>query len=191
MIRLANLVSSGYVEGLTPWIHNAQMLVFDKSNPAKLDQNDTLEVALDKIMKTNSLFVVFPSVGSFEVLHELKNEYAFHPNMLFTQKTTHFLDEVVAHKAYTLFGVIPYLMKKHQHADLQGIITYEPTLRRPYLSAVGTQEHIGKERYANAKRLQSFLTSDEVQNIIRDFRLEGFAQIPIFFPIRTFKKDTK
>ena len=189
---MANLVSYGYVEGLTPWIHNAQMLVFDKSNPAKLDQNDTLEVALGKIVTTKSLFVMYPSVGSFEVLHELKDQYAFHPKMLFTQKFTHFLDDVVSHKAYTLFGVIPYLMKKHRHADLQGIITNAPAMRRPYLSAIGTQERIGKERYANAKRLQAFLTSDEVQNIIRDFRLEGFTDIPVFFPVGTFNtKDIK
>ena len=182
---IANLASSGYVEGLTPWIHNAQMIVFDKSNPARLSENDTLRHALRKIMDTQSLFVMYPSVGSFEVFHELDSQYAFKPKMFFTQKSYHFLDVVVSYKGYTLFGVIPYLMKKHRHPQIEGVVIEDKALRRPYLAAVGTEQRIGNERHQNAKLLLDFLASAEVQTMIRNFRLEGFPQIPVFFPTTT------
>jgi len=57
-------------------------------------------------------------------------------------------------------------------------------LHRPYLAAIGTTARIGKERYENAKLLLAFLTSQEVQNLIRDFRIEAFPQVPVFFPTK-------
>ena len=181
---IANLDSSGMIEGLTPWIHNAQMLISEQSNPAKISNSDTIEAALKKIMDTNSTFVVHLSGGTFEVFHGLGNQYGFHPKVVLTQKKNDFMEDVVSQKAYTLFGVIPFLMKKHSNPDIKGYLIDAEALHRPYLAATGTIERIGKERYRNAKLLVQFLTSPEVQQLIRDFRLEAFPQVPVFFPAR-------
>lgn len=181
---ISNLASIGIIEQLTPWIHNAQMLVSARSNPANLSDTDTIDVALKKIEHTKSTFILHLSGGTFEVFHRLSNHYAFHPKIILTQKTNGFLDDVVSHQAYTLFGVIPYLMKKHSNPDIKGYMIDAEALHRPYLAATGTIDLIGKERYENARLLLAFLTSQKVQNIIRDFRLEAFPQVPVFFPTK-------
>lgn len=181
---ISNLASSGMIEGLTPWIHNAQMLVSERSNPAKINDSDTLEAALKKIEESNSTFMIHLSGGTFEVFHEVSSRYGFHPKVVLTQKKHGFLEDVVSRKAYTLFGVIPFLMKKHSDPDIKGYLIDAEALHRPYLAATGTIERIGEERYRNAKLLVQFLTSPEVQQLIRDFRLEGFPQVPVFFPAR-------
>lgn len=181
---ISNLASSGMIEGLTPWIHNAQMLISERSNPAKISDSDTLEVALKKIEETNSTFMIHLSGGTFEVFHGLGNRYGFHPKVVLTQKKHGFLKDVVSRKAYTLFGVIPFLMKKHSNPDIKGYLIDAEALHRPYLAATGTIQRIGKERYRNARLLVQFLTSPEVQQLIRDFRLEAFPQVPVFFPAR-------
>ncbi|MFT7880843.1 MAG: substrate-binding domain-containing protein [Sulfurimonas sp.] len=181
---ISNLASGGMIEGLTPWIHNAQMLLSEQSNPAKISDSDTLEAALNKIVDSNSTFMIHLSGGTFEVFHRLRSEYAFHPKIVMTEKKQGFLEDAVSHQAYTLFGVIPYLMKKHSNPDIKGYMIDAEALHRPYLAATGTIERIGKERYRSAKLLVQFLVSSEVQTLIRDFRLEGFPQVPVFFPLK-------
>lgn len=183
---ISNLASDGFIEQLTPWIHNAQMLISEKSNPAQLSNSDTLEAALKKIVNSKSTFIIHLSGGTFEVFHGLRSQYAFHPKIIMTEKKNYFLGDVVSHQAYTLFGVIPYLMKKHFNPNIKGYLIDAEALHRPYLAATGTIDRIGKERHRNAKLLLQFLTSPEVQNLIRDFRLKAFPQVPVFFPI---KKD--
>jgi tungstate transport system substrate-binding protein len=179
---ISNLASSGMIEGLTPWIHNAQMLISEQSNPAEINDTDTLEVALKKIVDSNSTFMIHLSGGTFEVFHGLRSHYAFHPKIIMTEKKHGFMDDIVSHQAYTLFGVIPFLMKKHSHPKIKGYMIDAETLHRPYLAATGTIDRIGKERYRNAKLLVQFLVSPEVKQLIRDFRLKGFPQVPVFFP---------
>ncbi|MDD3591233.1 MAG: substrate-binding domain-containing protein [Sulfurovum sp.] len=181
---ISNLASSGMIEGLTPWIHNAQMLISERSNPAKISDSDTIEAALKKIEETNSTFMIHLSGGTFEVFHEISSRYAFYPNVVLTQKKHGFLKDVVSRKAYTLFGVIPFLMQKHSDPDIRGYLIDAEALHRPYLAATGTIERIGEERYRNARLLVEFLTSPEVQQLIRDFRLKAFPQVPVFFPAR-------
>ncbi|MGC9350466.1 MAG: substrate-binding domain-containing protein [Sulfurovum sp.] len=181
---ISNLASKGMIEGLTPWIHNAQMLISERSNPAQINGNDTLEIALKKIVDSNSTFMIHLSGGTFEVFHGLRSRYAFHPRIIMTEKKHGFLGDAVSHQAYTLFGVIPFLMKKYSHPDLKGYMIDAEALHRPYLAATGTLDRIGKERYRSAKLLVQFLVSSEVQTLIRDFRLEGFPQVPVFFPLK-------
>ena len=181
---ISNLASSGLIEQLTPWIHNSQMIISEKSNPAQINDNDTLEVALKKITDAKSTFMMHLSGGTVEVFHEVSSNYAFHPKIILTQNTNNLLDDVESHQAYTLFGVIPYLMQKHSNPNIKGYLIDAEALHRPYLAATGTIERIGEERYANAKCLLEFLTSPEVQNLIRDFRLEAFPKVPVFFPIQ-------
>lgn len=181
---ISNLASSGMIEGLTPWIHNSQMLLSERSNPAKISDTDTIEAALKKIADSNSTFMIHLSGGTFEVFHEVSSRYDFHPKVVLTQKKHGFLEDVASRKAYTLFGVIPYLMKKHSDPDIKGYLIDAEALHRPYLAATGTIERIGEERHRNARLLLEFLVSQEVQNLIRDFRFKGFPQIPVFFPTR-------
>lgn len=184
---ISNLASDGLIEQLTPWIHNAQMLISHKSNPAQINQTDTLDVALKKIVDSKSIFMVHTSGGTFEVFHAISTQYSFRPEVLLTQKSNGFLNDLVSHKAYTLFGVIPYLMKKHFHPDVKGYFIDDELLHRPYLAAIGTRERIGKERYKNAELLLKFLISKDVQNLIRDFRMKEFPEIPVFFPTKSIK----
>lgn len=182
---VSNLASLGLIEQLTPWVHNSQMIVFDKSNTAHLDQTDSLATVLKKISDSGSTFIVHLSGGTFEVFHRLSSQYAFKPKIVFTQKSNAFFSDVVSHHGYTLFGVIPYLMKKHYNPYLKGFIVNDAALHRPYLAAVGAENRIGKERHKNAELLLAFLVSPEVQNIIRHFRIESFSDVPVFFPRRS------
>ena len=75
-------------------------------------------------------------------------------------------------------------MQKHYNSDVMGFIIEDESLQRPYLAAVGTPKRIGKERYDNAQLLLQFLTSSEVQTMIRNFRLKDFSDTPVFFPIK-------
>lgn len=181
---IANLAAEGIIEGLTPWIYNSQMLIASKSNPAKLEQGDTLQGALQKITDSKSNFLIHASGGTFEVFHAISTRYTFQPKIIFMQKTNGFLEQVVTDDAYTLFGVIPFLMKKHSNANVQGFIFEDETLRRPYLAGIGTIKQIGKERHKNAKLLQQYLISPEVQRLIQDFRLKDFPNTPVFFPLQ-------
>lgn len=184
---ISNLASDGFIERLTPWIHNSQMLISEKSNPAGISQTDTLDEALKKIIVTESTFMVHMSGGTFEVFHGISTQYSFRPKLLLRQKSNDFLKDVVSHKAYTLFGVIPYLMKKHYDPDIQGYFIDAEALHRPYLAAIGTTQRIGKERNQNAELLLKFLNSEDVQNLIRDFRMKEFPKIPVFFPTKSIK----
>lgn len=184
---IANLAAEGIIEDLTPWMHNSQMLIAPKTNPAKLEQGDTLQSALQKITDSKSNFLIHASGGTFEVFHAISMQYAFQPKTIFTQKANGFLDQVVANDAYTLFGVIPFLMQKHYDPNVTGFIIEDESLQRPYLAAVGTPKRIGKERYDNAQLLLQFLTSSEVQTMIRNFRLKDFSDTPVFFPIKVNK----
>ncbi|MBN2768594.1 MAG: hypothetical protein JXQ68_05785 [Campylobacterales bacterium] len=181
---IANLAAEGIIEELTPWMHNSQMLIAPKTNPAKLEQGDTLQSALQKITDSKSNFLIHASGGTFEIFHAISMQYAFQPKIIFTQKTNGFLEQVVTNDAYTLFGVIPFLMKKHSNANVQGFIFEDETLRRPYLAGIGTIKQIGKERHKNAKLLQQYLISPEVQRLIQDFRLKDFSDTLVFFPIK-------
>jgi len=183
---ISNLASAGVIEGLTPWIHNAQMIISEKTNPAQLNHNDTLEIALKKISDSNNTFILHLSAGTFEVFHALNKKYAFKPKIIVTQRMNGFFKDVVTHKGYTLFGVIPYLMKKHSNPHLTGFVIDDEALRRPYLAAIGTTERIGEERHKNAELLLKFLVSPEVQNLIRDFRLHDFPETRVFFPMKMF-----
>lgn len=185
---ISNLAAHGLIEELTPWIHNSQMLISEKSNPAGINQTDTLDIALRKIVDSNSKFVIHMSGGTFEVFHAISSKYTFKPKVLLTQKSNYFLDDVVSHQAYTLFGVIPYLMKKHYHPDIKGYFIDANALHRPYLAAIGTRQRIGKERYERAQLLLQFLNSNEVQNLIRDFRMKEFPKIPVFFPVQAINR---
>ena len=181
---ITNLASQGIIEGLMPWIHNSQMIISSSSNPAKLQQDDTLQNALQKIIDTKSNFLIHASSGTFEIFHAISLRYAFQPKIIFTQRANDFLDQVVVDNAYTLFGVIPFLMKKHFNPDLKGFIYKDQILQRPYLAGIGTLKQIGKERHENARLLQRYLVSPEAQRLIQDFRLKGFPDIPVFFPIK-------
>lgn len=181
---ISNLASDGMIEGLTPWIHNAQMLLSEQSNPAKISDSDTLEAALNKIVDSNSTFMIHLSGGTFEVFHGLGSRYGFHPKVVLTEKKQGFLEDVVSHQAYTLFGVIPFLMKKHSNPEIKGYMIDAEALHRPYLAATGTIDRIGKERYRSAKLLVQFLVSHEVQTLIRNFRLNDFPKVPVFFPLK-------
>ncbi len=182
---IVDLAADGIVENLTPWARNSQMLVSHMSNPAHIDANDSLKEAMQKISQTNSPILIHASGGTFEVFNDVSSFYKLSPGQihLITAKQG-FLNDVAKLKGYTFFGVIPFLMQKQYHPDMHGFVFDDAKLRRPYLAAIGTKENIGKLQHQNAQKLLLFLTSKRVQNLIKNFRLNGFDKIPVFFPVK-------
>lgn len=182
---MVDLAADGIVENLTPWVRNSQMLVGDLSNPAKINNNDSLDDAMKKIIKSNSPVLIHASGGTFEVFNDVSSSYKLAPSQIHLVATKYgFLDDVAKLKGYTFYGVIPFLMQKQHNSNMQGFIFDDKKLRRPYLVAIGTKKYIGTERYQNAKKLLEFLTSKKTQQIIKNFRIEGFDSTPVFFPIK-------
>lgn len=182
---MVELASEGYVEQLTPWAHNAQMILGSVENPAQISENEPLSSALNKINRSNAPFFIHASGGTFEVYTQLSHHYGFNPtdqNIVFTTKKSGFMKDVVEKHGYTLYGVIPFLMQKQHHPQIKGFIFDDPKLRRPYLAAIGTQSKIGKEQFEKSLKLLNFLTSESTQKLVKDFRIEGFENIPVFFP---------
>lgn len=184
---IVELASEGYVEKLTPWAHNAQMILSSVANPAQISENEPLSSALDKIKRSNAPFLIHASGGTFEVYTQLSYQYGFNPtdqNIVFTTQKRGFMKEVAEVNGYTLYGVIPFVMQKQHNPDIKGFIYDDPKLRRPYLAAIGTQSKIGKEQHEKSLKLLNFLTSDSTQKMLKDFRIDGFETIPLFFPNR-------
>ena len=181
---ISNLVADGLFEHLTPWMRNSQMIVGVDKNPADIVPEDSIKEALEKIVKSKSTFLLPPSGGSIEVFHALKNHYGFDPNRVFLQSKRGFLKEVADQGGYTLFGVIPFLLKKHHHPKIKGYYREDSKLRRPYLACVVKKEKTTKQRYEKAKKLLEFLSSNEVQKLISTHRLKGFNKYPLFFAIK-------
>lgn len=182
---MVDLAADGIVENLTPWVRNSQMLVGDLSNPAKIDTNDSLDDAMKKIVQSNSPVLIHASNGTFEVFSDVSSSYKLAPSQihLITNKYG-FLDDVAKLKGYTFLGVIPFLIQKQHNPNMQGFIFDDGKLRRPYLVAIGTKKRIGIARHKNAKKLLDFLTSEKTQQIIKNFRIKGFNNTPVFFPIK-------
>lgn len=184
---MVELASEGYVEKLTPWAHNAQMILGSVANPAQISENEPLSSALDKINRSDAPFFIHASGGTFEVYTQLSYQYGFNPtdqNIVFTTQKRGFMKDVAKANGYTLYGVIPFVMQKQHHPDIKGFIYDDPKLRRPYLAAIGTQSKIGKEQHEKSLKLLNFLTSDSTQKMLKDFRIDGFETIPLFFPNR-------
>lgn len=181
---ISDLAADGFAERLTPWARNAQMIVGSRSNPARIAEGDSLEQALQKIAASRSLFLIHASGGTFEVFANLRSAYGFEPNVRFTTAKQGFLNEVARDEGYTLYGVIPFVMHKQHHPRIEGHFIDGAALHRPYLAAVGSREQIGEERYRAASKLLAFLTSEETQNLIQSFRIEGYEKLPVFFPVR-------
>jgi tungstate transport system substrate-binding protein len=184
---MVDLAADGVVEQLTPWVRNAQMIVGHLDNPARIDANDTLKQALKKIERSGAAFLIHASGGTFEVYSAMRSRYGFNPDaqqVHFTTKKRAFLYDVAKLKGYTLYGVIPFLMKKQFHPDMRGFVFDDPALRRPYLAAIGTKEHIGQTRYEHARLLLAFLGSRQIQELIRSYRISGFENCPVFFPVK-------
>ncbi len=182
---MAELAAEGYVEHLTPWAHNSQMIIGIDTNPASISDTELLSSALDKIKKSKAPFFIHASGGTFDVYSELAYHYSFDPedqHIVFTNKKRGFMKDVVEQNGYTLYGVIPYLMQKQYHPQIKGYIFNDPILRRPYLAAVGAKSRIGEEHYMKSLKLLRFLTEDTTQKLIKDFRIDGFESIPVFFP---------
>ena len=182
---ISNLVADGLFEGLTPWVRNAQMIVGVKSNPAGLTSKDSLPQALQKIQKNRAPFIIHPSGGTFEVFHALKEHYNFAPDTIFLEKKRGFFKEVVAKEGYTLFGVIPFLLKKHSHPMIEGYYSEDAKLMRPYLASIAKKTKITQERYTKAQKLLAFLNSKEAQALIVSYTIEGLEEYPPFFAIKT------
>ncbi len=183
---MVNLAADGFVEALTPWARNAQMIVVERSNPAGITEAEPLQSALDKIRRSGAPFFIHPSGGTFEVYSELVHTFGFDLDRETIRLTTAkrgFLQEVVQHNGYTLLGVIPFLMQKQRHPFVKGFVFNDPALRRPYLAAIAGQERIGSAQYRNAQQLLHFLTSETVQRFITTFRIEGHEASPVFFPV--------
>lgn len=183
--RIVNLAADGYVERLTPWARNAQMLVGHRSDPADLASASTLETALEKLGASKAPFLVHASGGTFEVFNALRTDFEWRlsdKQVRFTTAKRGFLRDTAAMKGYTLYGTIPFLMRKQHDPEITGFFFDDPALRRPYLAAVGTEERIGKARRERAELLQTFLTSPRVQSLVESFRIKGFESTPVFFP---------
>lgn len=182
---IVDLAADGIVEDLTSWARNSQMLVGDRSNPARIDAGDLLDNAMQKIVRSNSTILIHASGGTFEVFNDVSSSYKLSPGQIHLITTKHgFLDDVAKRKGYTFYGVIPFLMQKQHNPNMQGFIFDDKKLRRPYLVAIGTKERIGKTQYKNAQKLLMFLTSKRAQQIIKNFRIEGFDDTPVFFPVK-------
>lgn len=182
---MVELASSGYVEKLTPWAHNAQMILGTIANPAHITEDEPLASALEKICRSDTPFFIHASGGTFEVYSQLSYHYDFNPtdqNIVFTTKKRGFMKDVVEKNGYTLYGVIPFIMQKQHHPQIKGFIFDDPKLRRPYLAAVGTSSRITQEQYKKSLKLLNFLTSESTQTMVKDFRIDGFENIPVFFP---------
>lgn len=182
---MVDLAADGIVEDLTPWARNSQMLVGDRSNHARIESGDSLDIAMQKIVRSNSPILIHASGGTFEVFNDVSSSYQLSPGQIHLITTKQgFLDDVAKLKGYTFYGVIPFLMQKQHNPNMQGFIFDDKKLRRPYLAAIGTKERIGKTQYKNAQKLLMFLTSTRAQQIIKNFRIEGFDDTPVFFPVK-------
>ncbi|MBN2895498.1 MAG: substrate-binding domain-containing protein [Campylobacterales bacterium] len=184
---ISDLVADGLFERLTPWARNAQMLVGVAANPAGILPADTLPQALQKIESSGTALIVHASGGSFEVYNALKERYNFHPKTVFVDKQNGFLEQVVHHQGYTLFGVIPFLQHKEHARGIVGFYRDDAALRRPYLAAVAPRRDA--KRYEASLKLLEFLTSTKAQQIIQKIRLEGKIEYPLFFGVNTDYKE--
>jgi len=181
---VADLAADGLFERLTPWARNAQMLVGHRSDPAGVAEAQRLENALQKLSASQAPFLVHASGGTFEVFTALRARYDWLPRTLrFTPAKRGFLQETAAVKGYTLYGTIPFLLQKQSDPQIRGYFFDDPVLRRPYLAAVGAETRIGRTQHERAAALLTFLTSPRAQALLESFRLEGFPDYPVFFPV--------
>ncbi len=180
---IANLAFEGYLESLTPWLRNEQLLLSHADNVAHIDQNDTLQQALAKIVASEAPFVIHGSGGTFEVYGNLRDRYGFHPkNIHYIDSKQELFKSCAALRGYTLFGVIPYLMNKRFEASKMKAFIYETqALRRPYLAGVAPARRIGSVRHENAQKLLRFLQSPSAIKIIMQWRLENHETQPVFY----------
>jgi ABC-type tungstate transport system permease subunit len=186
---ISNLVADGLFESLTPWTRNSQMIVGSTKNPAMIKEEDSLKVALKKIKKSGASFLVPPSSGTIGVFHHLESKYDLDSNTIYLNKKRGFLKEVAKHDGYTLFGVIPYLLKKHSHHGVVGYYSEDDLLKRPYLASIASKTRTTQIKYKQAKKLLEFLLSDEVQTIVVTHRIEGFEKYPLFFAVKNRPKE--
>jgi tungstate transport system substrate-binding protein len=182
---IVDLAADGYVERLTPWVRNAQMLVGHRSDPADVASAGSLKEALNRLSASGAPFLVHASGGTFEVFNALHTALGWRPpekRVRFTTAKRGFLRDTAEMEGYTLYGTIPFLMHKQHDPEITGFFFDDPALRRPYLAAVGTEDRIGRARRARAELLLEFLASPRIQSLVERFRIKGFESTPVFFP---------
>lgn len=185
---IINLVADGYGVDPQPWARNDLLLVGPIEDPAKIKGATDAVAALRRIIESKSPFLVHPSLGANEVLHDLLAAGGLDLDSEATlslpmDRHRQLLMRAAEEHAYTLVGRIPFLNGKIRHEGLEIMAQGDDRMRRPYVVVVRAATNEQDPRQEAACRLAHFLRSAETQRWISRFGRGVFDDQPLFFPV--------
>jgi len=186
----ADLIAKGYGTNLRPWVHDEQVIVGPKSDPAGIKGMKDGAAALRRIAETKSNFVTSRHRGSEQVCHVLWKKAKVQPvgAWVLKDESPHKSDEDLiffakSKNAYTV-GTRRWMLFADVPPDMEIMVQGDPEMQRPYVVIEANPQRFPNINRAAARALSDFFVSDKVQKFLAGFRAEEFGGTPIFYPLK-------
>lgn len=177
------LVEKGFGIERKPVMHNDFILLGPPDDPAGLKNADNLQVAMAKLTGNTAGFI---SRGDDSGTHKkeriLWERAGIEPSGEWYRSVGQGMGQVlqIAHEkqAYTLSDRGTYLAYRDK-INLEVVFENDPLLDNPYHIILVNPEKHPHTRIELARKYQAYVTGDEGQRIIREFRIKGEQ---LFYP---------
>jgi tungstate transport system substrate-binding protein len=182
-------------EGLGLWprpvLANQAALIGPVSDPARIGGLHDAAEAFRRIAKAKAPFIVNNSPTQ-KYLADVLWQAAGKPDRAGWYRDTGLRNEAatkdaieaaVKEKAYTLWGLVPFLKYREAHSEcgMKALVTDDPQLQRLMVTVVVHPEKIKGVNVEGAKALERFLIDPATQARISAFRIPGFDS-PVWWP---------
>lgn len=86
--------------------------------------------------------------------------------------------------AYAFFGRVPVIAGRVNTGGLQIMVEGDLAMQRPFIVIEANPERFPCANRVGAKKLSSFLLSEEVQEFLPQYKVDEFLGLPPFYPLR-------
>lgn len=180
-VDVHQFVLGGYGEWPRTVLQNQLALVGPPADPARVRGLNDLVEAYRRIAHSQSAYVV-DAIPELRYLNDIVDHAAGNPPKGTWHHDPGFKGQdavkyAAKHRAYTLFGVTPFMVGQAQrHLRIAPLVVGDPMLLRVMATIVVSPKKVGALNHAGALALQQHLLTPRTQAEIRDYRVPGVKE---------------
>jgi tungstate transport system substrate-binding protein len=183
-----DLVADGYGINMRPCARNDLVIVGPADDPAGIRGLKDGAEALRRIAARQCAFLDVNSNGPRELGHTLWKRARIRPaGDWFIQDEARHSSDILAfaakHKAYAIFGRMPFTQEKIAHGNLKILVDQDPTMRRPYILMEANPARLPGVNHKGARALADFMLSEPIQRFMADYGKDKNGGQPFFYPL--------
>lgn len=183
-----DLVVDGYGINMRPWARNDLVILGPPEDPAGIRGLKDGAEAFRRIAAAKAPFLDALDAGGREMSHKLwkkahikpQGSWVLRDDSKSAEDIPAFADK---HKAYVVFGRMPFLFEKIAFGKLQIMVEGDPDMRRPYIVMEANPDRFPKANHKGARALADFLLSREIQTFMKGFKAKEYGGLPLFYPV--------